>query len=404
MQGIFKVAVIGGGAMGQGIALLIAQKGVPVVIKEVNDELAQKSLQKIFQKIDAAVARGKIMVDQAEMAKGLVSATANYEDITDVDLVIEAVFENMDVKKAVFAELDKILPPQVIFATNTSSLSITEMASVTSRKDKVIGVHFFNPPVTMALVELISGKETSAETMDILEDFTKNSLGKVPIRVKECWGFAVNRLLMPYLNEATILLSESKLTPEEIDNQAKVFGWPMGPFFLMDYLGIDVCVEVAKILYAGYGERFKPAPLMAILVNLGRYGNKAGAGFFVVDETKGFGDLADILNQEFPNRQDLSIEEGYRRMILGMVNEAFMCLEEGVASAEDIETGCKYGIGFPFIIGGPLHWAENEGLDKILADLKRFEQQYGMRFKPAKLLEDYVAQGKKIFETKEDEW
>ncbi|MFN7088765.1 MAG: 3-hydroxyacyl-CoA dehydrogenase family protein, partial [Candidatus Paceibacteria bacterium] len=337
--------------------------------------------------------------------------TVNYDDLMKPDeqgrvvgLIIEAVFERMADKQEVFAELDKILPPEVIFATNTSSLSISEMANATNRKDKVIGVHFFNPPITMALVELISGQETSLETVETLEDFTKNSLGKVPIRVKECPGFLVNRLLMPYLNEATLLLSETNLRPEEIDQRARNFGWPMGPFFLMDYLGIDVCAEVAKILESGYGERVKSAPLMDVLVKLGRYGNKTGAGFYVKDETKGFENLTEILNREFPNRKDLDVEEGYRRMILGMVNEAFMCLEEGIASAEDIEKGCLYGIGFPFILGGPLHWAESEGLDKILTDLKRFEQQYGMRFKPAKLLEEYVSSGKKrIFETKE-EW
>lgn len=402
MQGIFKVAVIGGGAMGQGIALLVAQKGVPVVIKEMNPELAEKSQRKIIEKIDKAAERGKIMVDQAEMAKALISTTANYNEIMDADLVIEAVFENMEVKKKVFQEIDGILPAHVIFATNTSSLSITEMGSTTNRKDKIIGLHFFNPPVTMPLVELIRSQETSAETLDIVEDFAKNSLGKVSIRIKECPGFLVNRMLLPYLNEATLLLSESNLTIEEIDNKAKEFGWPMGPFFLMDYLGVEVCAEVAKILYAGYGERAKPAPLMEVLVKLGRYGNKAGAGFYVVDETKGFENLTEVLRREFPNRQNLDAEEAYRRMILGMVNEALLCIEEGIASAEDIETGCKYGIGFPFSIGGPLHWAESEGLDKILADLKKLEQQYGSRFKPAKLLEEYVDQNKKIFGTDEN--
>ena len=174
----------------------------------------------------------------------------------------------------------------------------------------------------------------------------------------------------------------------------------------MDYLGVDVCVEVAKILYAGYGERAKPAPLMDILVKLGRKGTKKGpAGFYVADKTKGFEPLNVIIDREFPNRQNLDLEEGYRRMMLGLVNEVFLCLEEGIATPEDIEKGCLNGIGFPYSKKGPIHWAESEGLNKILADLKRFEQQYGMRFKPAKLL----VQGKKIFETneektKEEEW
>jgi 3-hydroxyacyl-CoA dehydrogenase len=399
---IYKVGVIGGGAMGQGIALLISQKGVPVVIKELNSELAEKARKKIFEKIDKAVERGKILLDQAEMAKNLVIATANYDEILDVDLIIEAVYENIEIKKKVFKELDQILPKHVIFASNTSSLSITEMAKATNREDKVIGMHFFNPPVSMPLVEIIKALKTSEETVNEIEDFAKYTLGKITIKVKECPGFLVNRLLMPYLNEATYLLTETKLTPEEIDRTARDFGWPMGPFVLMDYLGIDICAEVAKILYNAYGERAKPAPLMTILVTLNRLGNKAGAGFYVYDETKGFEDLKVIIDREFPNRINMDIEEGYYRMMLGMINEAFLCLEEEIATKDDIEIGCRYGIGFPFALIGPLHYAESIGLDKILSDLKKYEQIYGARFRPAKLLEEYVNQGKKIF--KVEEW
>lgn len=402
MDAIYKVGVIGGGAMGAGIATLVARQGIPVIIKEINDELAQKALKWSHKKFDSWVAKGKMMEDQAEMGKTLVSVTANMDDLADVDLIIEAVFEDIEVKKSVFAELDKILPEHVIFATNTSALCITEMAKATNRPEKVVGLHFFNPATYMPLVELISAEKTSEETVNILEDFAKNSLGKIPIKVRECPGFLVNRLLMPYLNEATLLLSETKLTPEEIENKAKEFGWPMGPFFLLDFLGIDVAAKVAKILENGYGARAKAAPLMDILVKAGRFGQKAGAGFFVNDETKGFKPLSKILDEKFPNRIEITVEEGFRRMMLGLANEAFLCLQEGISTAEDIETGCKYGIGFPATLEGPLHWAESEGLDKILKDLKRFEKTYGSRFKPAKLLEKYVKAGKKIFE--EETW
>ncbi|MBI2633117.1 MAG: hypothetical protein HYW78_01875 [Parcubacteria group bacterium] len=400
---IYKVGVVGGGAMGQGIAMLIAQQGIQVVVKEMNTELASKAQEKMFKRIGSAVERGKIMSDKGEMAKALIATTADYNDLKDVDLIIEAVFERMDIKKKVFAELDALVPLSVIFATNTSSLSITEMATVVQeqRKDKIIGVHFFNPPVTMPLIELISGKTTSIETVDALEDFTKNSLGKIPIRIKECPGFLANRLLLPYLNEATLLLSETTLTIKEIDSIAQHFGWPMGPFILLDYLGIDIGLEVAKILYEGYGERVKPAQLMQILVEKKRYGQKAGAGFYVYDETKGFEDSAEIVSQNFQNRVALDLQEAFKRMLYGFVNEAFLCLEEGIASAEDIETGCKYGIGFPMVLGGPLHWAESEGLVAIFVELKQYEQKYGIRFKPSKLLEEYATNNKKIFDA---EW
>jgi 3-hydroxyacyl-CoA dehydrogenase/enoyl-CoA hydratase/3-hydroxybutyryl-CoA epimerase len=401
MQAIYKVAVIGGGAMGQGIAALVARQGIPVVIKEINDELAGKARAKVQHKFDAWVAKGKMLADQAEDKKMLVQCTCNYEDIADVDLVIEAVYESMEVKTKVFAELDQQLPGDVIFATNTSALSITEMAAATKRRAKIAGVHFFNPPTAMALVEIISGEGSSKKTIDTLEDFARNSLGKVPIRVKECPGFLVNRLLMPYLNEASLLLSETDLTVEDIERQTNNFGWPMGPFTLLDFLGIDVAAEVARILEKGYGERLKAAPLMNILVKHGRHGQKSGAGFFVVDETQRHEPLTAIINREFPKREKLPAEQGFRRMMLGMINEAFICLGDRIASPEDIETGCKYGIGFPHALEGPLHWAQSQGLSKILDELRRLEKTRGPRFKPSHELESHVKSGKPVFSEKE---
>ncbi len=401
MQAIYKVGIIGGGAMGQGLTSLVARQGIPVVVKEVNEELAEIALQKVHAKFDSWVSRGKMLADRAEDRKMLVQSTYDLNDITDVDLVIEAVYESREVKTDLFAQLDTVLPPHVIFASNTSALSISELAASTCRPEKVAGLHFFNPPTYMSLVELIAGEGSSKETLDVLEDFARNSLGKVPINVKECPGFLVNRLLMPYLNEAALLLSETNLTLRQIEDQAGNFGWPMGPFTLLDFLGIDVAAEVAKILCNGYPERFVPAPLMETLVKLGRFGQKSGAGFFVIDETQGFEPLFAIRNREFPGRKDITVEEGFRRMMLGLINEAFRCLEEGVSSPEDIETGCKFGIGFPAALEGPLHWAISEGLSKILEDLKGFEETCGIRFKPAEQLETYINTGASIFDEAE---
>ncbi|MBI2064984.1 MAG: acetyl-CoA C-acyltransferase [Candidatus Yanofskybacteria bacterium] len=392
-RAIRKVAIIGGGAMGRGIAMLVSQKGTPVVIKEINSELAKKSLQAVHSKLDEAAKRGKLTAS-SDIIKRLITATDSLVDIQDADLVIEAVFEKMEIKRKIFDELDKIVKPDAIFATNTSSLSISEMASVTKRGDKFVGMHFFNPPVTMPLVEMISGRETSEETRIAVETFSKDSLGKVVIRVKECPAFLVNRLLMPYLNEATFLLTETNLTVQEIDDIASKFGWPMGPFQLLDYIGIDVAAEVAEICHQGYGERATPAPLMHRLVELGRLGQKTGVGFYSREHEP----LASIIDREFPEREPSFVNDGFRRMMLGMANEAFLCLEENISSADEIETGCLYGIGFPMALEGPLHWAENEGLDTILAELRGLEKNYGIRFKPSKLLEKYVAEGTRIFE------
>lgn len=404
-KAIRKVAIIGGGAMGRGIALLVSQKGTPVVIKEINSELAQKSLQTVYGKLDEAAKRGKLLANPADV-KRLITATDSFDGIKDADLVIEAVFEKMEVKKAIFAELDKVLRPDAILATNTSSLSVSEMASATSRADRFVGMHFFNPPITMPLVELISGKETSEDTRITVETFAKDSLGKTVIRVKECPAFLVNRLLMPYLNEATHLLTETTLTVEEIDSRVSKFGWPMGSFQLLDYLGIDVAAEVAEICYKGYGERAKPAPLMKRLVELGRFGQKTGAGFYA---NKDHESLGSIIEKEYPSRSGLNVDDGFKRMMYCMVNEAFMCLEEGIASPEDIDTGCLYGIGFPLSLEGPLHWAQKEGLKNIREYLQGLYEKTGnVHFKPSLLLDKFAFMDMIIFKdskkSQEEEW
>jgi len=403
---IKKVAVIGGGTMGSGIGQHIAQKGIGVVVKEANDERAQACKERIFSQLDKVVRLGKITSSEAESAKTRFSTTSCYKEIEDADLVIEAIFEDMAAKKAIFGELNSLFPGDVIFTTNSSSLSINEIASVTNRPDRFIGTHFFNPPVKAPLVELVKGDKTSDETFTVARRFMETVLGKTPILVKGCPGYLVNRLLLPYLNEAVRLLTETKLTVKEIDGRADKFGWPMGPFALLDYVGIDIAANVAKILYGGYGERAEPALLMYRLVELGRIGNKVGAGFHVSSNTAGFEDIQVVINREYPNRKNFDAEEGFKRMMAGLCNEALMCLEEEIASANVIETGATLGIMFPMALEGPLHYAQDKyGFANLFADLQRFEQKYGMRFKPAIMLEQLVSQNKKIFnKAEEEEW
>ncbi len=403
-RAIKKVAVIGGGTMGSGIAQHIAQKGVSVVVKEVSDERAKACKDRIFRQLDKVAQLGKITASEAEGTKARFSTTSYYKEIKDSDFVIEAVFEDLYAKKEVFRELNFLFPDDVIFTTNSSSLSITEIASVTNRPDRFIGTHFFNPPVKAPLVELVRGQKTSDETYDVAKRFVQTNLGKTPIPVKGCPGYLVNRLLLPYLNEATRLLTETNLTVKEVDARSNSFGWPMGPFQLLDYVGIDIASNVAKILYEGYGERAEPAPLMHRLVELGRIGNKVGVGFYA--KVGGFEDIQIVVDREFTNRQNLDVEDGFRRMMAGLCNETLMCFEEKVALANDIETGATLGIMFPMAFEGPLHYAQDKyGFVNLLADLQEFEREYGMRFKPTALLEQLVADNKKIFEkTEEEEW
>ena len=403
---IQQVAVIGGGTMGSGIGQHIAQKGIKVVIKEANDERAQACRDRIFGQLDKVVRLGKITSSEAEGTKARFSTTSSYDDIKDADLVIEAVFEDMAAKKAVFAELNPLFPEDVIFTTNSSSLSITEIASVTNRPDRFIGTHFFNPPVKAPLVELVKGNKTSDETFTVARRFMETVLGKTSILVKGCPGYLVNRLLLPYLNEAVRLLVETKLTVKQIDIEADRFGWPMGPFALLDYVGIDIAANVAKILHGGYGERAEPSSLMHHLVELGRIGNKVGAGFYVGSSTAGFEDIQTVIDREYLNRCELDVGEGFKRMMAGLCNEALMCLGEEIASASVIETGATLGIMFPMALEGPLHYAQEKyGFANLLIDLQRFEKEYGMRFKPAILLEQLVSQNKKIFDkAEEEEW
>ncbi|MEK6881611.1 MAG: 3-hydroxyacyl-CoA dehydrogenase NAD-binding domain-containing protein, partial [Nanoarchaeota archaeon] len=353
---------VGGGAMGSGIAALVARK-VPVVVKEMNEELAEKAISRIDDSFKRALKAGRIEEEHYDRLRGSVAATANWADLSDVNLLIEAVPENMELKKEIFATASLWLPPDAILASNTSALSISEMAEklTPERHPNLLGLHFFNPPTKMQLVEVIAAQETSKEVFEEVEDFARSALGKKTIRVKECPGFLVNRLLMPYLNEAVYGIMNTELNPMDIDEEATKFGWPVGPFFLMDSLGLDVCAEVADTLCRGYGERVQPSPLLRKLVDLGRLGQKTGVGFYGGDKT-----AIEVIEEHFPwarhGHERISAAHVFEKMMTEFAKEAALAHKEGIASAEDIETGCLYGIGFPMAHEGPLHWAQANNL------------------------------------------
>ncbi len=387
---IYKAAVLGGGTMGGSIAQVITFSGIPVVIKDIDQNAVQKALDKVRSIYESRVKKGKMTASEIEPKIVLASGTTSYEDFSDVDIVIEAVPEDMKIKKSVFKELDQACPESTILATNTSALSISEIASATKRPEKVVGMHFFNPAHAMKLVEVIPGLQTSEDTiMDVLA--FSESLRKLAVRVEECPGFLVNRLLMPYITEAVIALSEGAATAAEIDQVMVNFGMPMGPFTLSDMLGLDVCYKVAQIMHEAYGPRMPVASLNLKLFEKGRLGQKSGAGFY--DEDGSEKQLQEIV-KELQKQQGLK-KTGFspERLMYLMVNEAVLTLQEKIASATDIDIAMMAGTGFPQELGGPLKYADKVGLDVVLEGLEKFKAELGMRFWPAHLLKRMVNAG-----------
>lgn len=395
MEGIGKVAVMGGGAMGGGIAQVVSQAGYDVVLKDIEERFVQKGLDTVRGIYRRLVEKGRMNAEEAEKAISRVKGTISYDGFNDVDLVIEAVPEVMSIKKQVFSELEKVCPDRTIFCSNTSSLSISEMAASTRRPDKFCGMHFFNPANVMRLVEIIPALQTSAHVTEVVMDFT-SSLGKVPVLVQECAGFLVNRIMIPWLNEAARALTEGAASAKEIDNIMVKEGYPMGPFVLMDFIGMDVGLNAARTLYESYGSRHAVSPLVEKLVAAGRYGKKTGKGFYdekgeIDAQVRGF--IEEIQKTTGVKGTEFSAE----RLILREVNEAVYCLQEGVATVEDIDKAVVLGTGFPHDkvtgVGGPLHWADEKGLDWCLERLEHFKSSLGERFWPHPLLKRYVAAG-----------
>ena len=388
---IYKAAVVGAGMMGAQIAQVVSYSGLPVVLKDINQEKVDHGIETIQKIYQTRVDKGKMSSTEMEQKMSLVIGSVNYEDFKDVDVVIEAIFEDMNVKKKIFSELDSVCPSHTMLATNTSSLSISEIASATHRPAKVIGVHFFNPAHVMKLVEIIPGIETSQETIDNMVTFTEG-LRKIPVRVQECAGFLVNRLLMPYLNEAAFLLQENTATLREIDESMVTFGMPMGPFTLLDMIGIDVAEKVAEILYNAYGPRMAAADILSHLVTANRFGSKTGAGIYLYNGEKDE-QLPKIIREIQEKTGHINIPYSPQRLLLPMINEAALCLQEHIASAGDIDLAMLAGTGFPQDKGGPLHYADQVGLDIILSELQDYSKKIGPRFWPAPIIRKMVGAG-----------
>ncbi len=377
---IYKAAVLGAGTMGAQIAQVITYSGLPVVLKDKDQKSVERGIATIRKIYQSRVDKGKMTAADMEQKMALVIGATDLDAFKDVDIVIEAVYEDLAVKTKAFNELEGVCPETTIFATNTSSLPISALSAGTKRPEKVVGLHFFNPAHVMKLIEVIPGLPTSQETR------------KIPIRVQDCAGFLVNRLLMPYLNEAAIALQDGAASAKEIDEAMVAFGMPMGPFALLDMIGIDVADKVAKILYDYYGPRMTAASILDELVKAKRFGTKNGLGFY---NYEGAPDdtleklVAKVQKKESPKKTKFSPE----RLLFTLINEATICLQEGVATASDIDIGMLAGTGFPQEKGGPLHVADEYGVDVVLKGLEAFKNELGPRFWPAPMLKRMVAGG-----------
>lgn len=278
---VSKIMVVGAGQMGSGIAQVAAQAGYKVVLNDIKDEFVARGMGRIEKNLEKDVSKGKKTAEQKAEILGNLTASTSLKDAADCDVIIEAAVENMAIKSNIFKELDAICPPATLFASNTSSLPITELAAVTSRADKFIGMHFMNPVPVMKLVEIIRGLETTDEVYKIIEDMSVK-FGKEPVEVNDAPGFVSNRVLMPMINEAVFCLYETVGKPEAIDKVMKLgMNHPMGPLALADLIGLDTCLSIMEVLYEGFKDsKYRPCPLLRQYVKAGRLGVKAGRGFY----------------------------------------------------------------------------------------------------------------------------
>lgn len=395
---IDKVAIIGAGTMGASIATAFITNGFTVLLKDTEETALQKGRERIEKMLSSLVKRG-LSPAEAEFAQQRLTARTSYAGFSDVQLVIEAVVEKLEVKHQVFSELDEICPAETIFASNTSSLSITQIASCTRRSSQVVGLHFFNPAHLMKLVEVIPGLDTSETTVDTCLDLVRR-LGKLAVRVEECASFLVNRLLGRYMNESLWCLQEGNVLADEIDTAACDLVMPVGPLTLRDMNGADIGLAVARFNYQEYGERFLPPPILEAMVEHNFLGQKTGKGFYVWDdETKkkqGINmEINDLVSSLALSTLPAQAKAEFfpERLFLPMINEAFLALQEKICHPSELDPALKAGLGMR---KGPFELAEDIGLQNILKMTDRlFAAGKQERFRPAPLLKRYVWAGRK---------
>lgn len=394
---IKKVGVIGAGTMGGGISMNFANVGIPVTIVEMKQEALERGLGVIRKNYETSAKRGRLTMDDVEKRMSLLTGSLDLSSLADCDLVIEAVFENMAIKKDVFGKLDKIVKQGAILASNTSFLNVNEIASATTRPEWVIGLHFFSPANVMRLLEVVRGAKTSKQVIATSMQLAKK-IGKIAVLVGVCDGFVGNRMLASRQAQAQAMLMEGAM-PWDIDRPLYDFGMPMGPYQMSDLAGLDI----------GWSkETSKSSTIREVLCEMDRRGQKTGAGFYDYDEQRNSKPspitekiVKDFMAKTGATPREISREEILERLIYPMINEGAKILEEGIAiRPSDIDIVWINGYGWPVYRGGPMFYADTVGLQTVVAKLKEYLPKFGKDFKISPLLEKMAAEGKRFQDMK----
>jgi len=399
---IRSVGIIGAGTMGSGIAMAIANAGLDVTLLDTTQDALDAGMKRIASTYDTSVTRGSRSQESVDKAKASIASSLDYAAFAKVDLVIEAVFESMEVKHEVFRKLDAVCKPGAVLASNTSALDIDEIASATARPQDVIGLHFFSPANVMKLLEVVRGDLASPETVVTAMAFAKQ-IGKQPVLAGNCFGFIGNRILHRYGEEADLLLLEGA-TPWQIDSVLKDFGFPMGIYLMRDMAGLDVSYRVRRNKAATGALDMASRtynPIADRICERGDHGQKTGKGYYAYEGRNASprpeveATLQDISREKGIARKAIPDEEVRWRILAAIVNEGAKIVEEGIAQrASDIDVAYVHGYGFPKYRGGPMFWAEQQGLDTMLAKVKEYQAHYPDRWQPSSLLVDRATAGK----------
>jgi 3-hydroxyacyl-CoA dehydrogenase len=402
-RSITRAAIVGAGTMGGGIAMAYANAGIPVLLKDVDQAALDRGMSVIRRNYESTTAKGRITPEAMARTLALITPTTSYDGFGDVDIVVEAVFENMELKTSTFAELAGVTRPNAILASNTSTLDIDELAAASGRPAQVIGHHFFSPANVMKLLEIVRGRATGADVIASSLKLAKR-LNKVGVVVGNCFGFVANRMLAYYMREAYLLLEEGA-SVSQIDNAITGFGYPVGPFGMQDIAGIDVGWRIRQHLKSA-GKTRAEGPQSTVpdrLYELGRYGQKTGAGWYryesgsrtrIADPI-----VEDIVAEEAVKRgvtrRIVSDEDIIARITTALANEGARVLEEGYATrASDIDVVYVHGFGFPRHRGGPMFYADTVGLPIVLAQVEEYRQRFGDYWRPSPLLEKLAMEGR----------